>query len=82
MSDSFDLSRFIDAQAPVYAQVVEERGGDLFTGELPDDGAELRFAVETQRVVDGPDGAVVPEDAVPALAVGVVGDDVEGADGA
>ena len=62
-------------------EIVDDGAGELLAGELPDDGAQLGLAVEAQPVVDGPDGVVLTEDAVTALAVGVVGDDVEGADG-
>ncbi len=61
-------------------QVVDEPGGKALSGELPDHRAQLRLGVEAQAVVDGPDPAVLAEDAVPALAIGVVGHDIEGAD--
>ena len=52
---------------------------DLLTGELPDHGPQLELAVEHQAVVDAADPSVEPEQAVAALAVGVVADEIEGA---
>ena len=57
------------------AQVV----GDRVAGEVPDDRAHLELDREREAVVDAPDVAVGVDEAVPALAVGVVGDQVEGA---
>src|SRR4029450_9950337 len=50
--------------------------------EVPDDRAELGVLVEDQPVVDGEDAPRRPEEAVPALAVGIVGEEVEEADAA
>ena len=47
------------------------------SGVLPDDGAQLVLFVEAQSVVDRPT-AIPVEDHVAGLAIGVVGDDVEG----
>jgi hypothetical protein len=55
--------------------------GDGLTGEVPDHCAELAVAVEGEAVVDGPQPAVVASQAVAALAVGAVGQQVEAADG-
>ena len=54
--------------------------GDRLAREVPDDRAELRLDVEAETVVDRVEAAVSPEEAVPALAVGVVRDEIEGAE--
>ncbi len=51
------------------------------TGEVPDHGTQLEVGGEAQPVVDRPD-VVAVEQAVPALAVGVVDQQVEHRDGA
>ena len=51
---------------------------ELFAREVPDDGAQLRVGVEAQPVVDSPHLSGRVEQAVATLAVGVVGDHVEG----
>src|SRR5262249_51673841 len=59
------------------------RGADIFrdrlSREVPDDRAELWLDVEAEAVVDRVEAAVTPEEAVSALAIGVVRDQVEGA---
>ena len=60
--------------------VVEVRVGHRLAAELPDHRAQLELGVEAQPVVDGPDVAVGVEQAVAALAVRVVGQEVERAD--
>src|SRR5467141_2559100 len=60
----------------ICARAVRER----IAGEVPDHRAQLGRDVEAEAVVDGPDAAVGAEQAVAALAVGVVGDEIEGAD--
>ena len=64
--------------------VVEQRVGDGLAAELPDHRAQLELGVEAQPVVDAPRCCRrrVAEQAVAALAVGVVGDEVERADAA
>ena len=52
---------------------------DRFAGELPDHGAQLERGAEAQAVVDRPH-PVVGQQAVPRLAVGVVGEHVEHGD--
>src|SRR5205807_3662100 len=61
--------------------VAEQVAGNRLAAELPDDGPQLRLGVEGEGVVDRIDDAVLAEQAVAALAVGVVGDEVEDADG-
>src|SRR5882724_715332 len=62
------------------SQVVTHTVGQRPAGKIPDHRPQLGLDVETEPVVDGPDAAVGPEQAVAALAVGVVGDQIEGAD--
>src|SRR2546425_8101113 len=62
------------------SQVVAHAVGQRLAREIPDHRAQLGLDVETETVVDGPDAAVGSEQAVAALAVGVVGDQVEDAD--
>jgi len=52
--------------------------GDLLACKLPDDGAQLGKRVKGKPVVDAPDVAVAVEQAVAALAIGIVDDHVEG----
>src|SRR3546814_14265997 len=52
---------------------------DRLAAELPDHRAQLELVVEHQAVVDAADAAVEAEEAVAALAVGVVAHEVEGA---
>ena len=61
------------------AHVVQQRLGNGLAAEGPDHRAQLGLHVEGQAVVDGVDGAVRSEQAVAALAVGVVGEEVEDA---
>src|SRR5262245_19012961 len=64
-------------EAPeVVAQTVWKR----LAGEVPDDGAQLGVGVEAETVVDRPDATVGTEQAVAALAIRVVRDEIEGAD--
>jgi hypothetical protein len=58
-------------------EVGEDRVGDRLAGEVPHDRAQLGRYREAQAVVDSPDVAIVVEQAVTALAIGVVGDEVE-----
>src|SRR2546428_248119 len=60
--------------------VREHLGRDRLSPELPDDRAQLLLDVEAKTVVDGVDPAVRAEQAVAALPVGVVGNEVEEAD--
>ena len=69
-----------DAGAEELLHVHEVFVGHAFAGEVPDDGAELELGVEAEAVVDGPDVAVGVDEAVPALAVGAVGEQVEDAE--
>ena len=52
----------------------------VVTGEIPDDGSEFELLVEAQAIVDGPEFAVFAEEDVSTLAVGVVRNEIEGAD--
>src|SRR5438445_255981 len=61
-------------------EVLQHRRRHRLVAEVPDHRAQLGLDVEAEAVVDGVDGAVLAEQAVAALAVGVVGDQVEGAD--
>ena len=61
-------------------EALDDVGRDRLAAELPDHRAQLEARREAQPVVDGPDPAVEAEQAVAALAVGVVGEEVEGAD--
>ena len=60
--------------------VAAEVRGQRLAREVPDHGPELVVDVEGQAVVDDPDVVVRVEQAVPGLAVGVVGDHVEEGD--
>src|SRR5437879_3494739 len=62
------------------ADVVEHVVRDRLAAEFPDDRAQLRLLVEAQPVVDRVDIAVGAEQAVAALAVRVVSEEVEEAD--
>src|ERR671934_1120012 len=69
------------ARHPLYGAAVgihPEPVGHGFSGELPDHRSQLGQGVEGETVVDPPDMAVFVEQAVAALAVGVVDDPVEG----
>ena len=61
-------------------QVVAHVVGQRLTGKFPDHRAELGIDVEAQTVVDRPDAPVGTEQAVAALAIGVVGHQIERAD--
>ena len=50
---------------------------DLVPGEVPYNCAQLRFCVETQPVVNGPYVPVPVDQAVAALSVGIISDQVE-----
>src|SRR3972149_3850876 len=50
---------------------------DPLAGEVPDHGAKLVVLMEAEAVIDEPDVALRAEEHVPALAVGVVDEDVE-----
>src|SRR6266536_2505610 len=63
------------------AHVGQQRWRDRLAGEVPDHRADLRLGREAHAVIDHPDSSPGTEEAVPALAVGVVGDHVEGGDG-
>ena len=63
----------------ISAHGAELAGRQRLAGELPDHGAQLEVGGEAQPVVDRPD-PVAGEQAVAALAVGVVGEDVEHGD--
>ena len=58
----------------------EQVVGHRLPGEVPDHRAQLGLAVERQPVVDRPHAPVVAREAVAALAVGAVGEQVEAAD--
>ena len=60
--------------------VGEERARDGLAAEVPDHRAQLHLLVKRQAIVDGVDGAVVAGQAVAALAVGVIGEQIEDAD--
>src|SRR5438876_1114549 len=62
------------------SQVVAHAVGQRLAREIPDHRPQLGLDVEAEPVVDGPDAAVGSEQAVAALAVGVVGDQIERAD--
>src|SRR5262249_7233557 len=53
---------------------------DRLSREVPDDGAQLRLSVEAEAIVDRVEAAVAAEQTMPALAVGVVRDQIEGAE--
>src|SRR5436309_2902432 len=61
-------------------EVLEHRGRDRLSAKIPDDRAQLRVDVEAEAVVDAVDLAVRAEQAVAALPVGVVRDEIEEAD--
>ena len=60
----------------------DQVGVDGLAGEVPDHRAQLGLLVEREPVVDRPHPVVVARQAVAALAVGAVGQQVEAADGA
>ena len=62
------------------SDVDDERLGDGIAPELPDHRAQLRLDGEAQAVVDRVDPVIEAEKAVPALAVGVVHEEVEDRD--
>ena len=62
------------------AHIGEPVVGETGAGVVPDDGAELLMGVEAEAVVDAPEVFVGGAEDVAALAVGVVGDEVEGSD--
>ena len=62
------------------SDVLDELVRDRLATELPDHRAQLRVDREAQAVVDRVDATVEAEQAVPALAVGVVHEEVEGRD--
>ena len=62
------------------AQILQQRRRDRLLAEVPDHGAQLGLRVEGQAVVDRVDPVVRHPEAVAALAVGVVGHQVEEAD--
>ena len=57
--------------------VVQQGRRDLLTGEIPDDRAQAMISVKGEAVVDAPYLTLAIQQAVPALAVGVVDDVVE-----
>src|SRR5439155_4846924 len=52
--------------------------GQVLTGEVPDDGAQVRGSVEGDAVIDTPDVVALVAQAMARLAIGVVDDVVEG----
>ncbi len=61
-------------------EVGEQLWRDRLAGPVPDDAAQLLLLVEAEAVVDAPDVPGGVEQAVAALAVGVVGDGIEQAE--
>ena len=53
MNDSFDLQRFVDAQATVYRRVVEELSGMHDTPETPSPAPDIAKAIPTVKTVAG-----------------------------
>src|SRR6266436_2115108 len=61
-------------------EIVQQSLGNRLAGIIPDYRAQLQLRVKGQAVVDAVDQAVGAEEAVAALPVGVVGDEIEHAD--
>jgi len=72
------LSREAGISAPASNSSGAMRSWSNFlAGEIPYDRSKLWLGMETKAVVYGPDVAVLVEQAMAALAVGIVGDQVE-----
>ena len=59
------------------AQFAQQIGGDWLPGIIPDDRAQFGLSVKAQPLVDRHDAGIAGAQAVPPLAIRVVGDDIE-----